>query len=68
MNNSYLLADVARGRRDELIATAANFRRRKQPHRQKACLPRLVHRAEVVPSLLRPGDARTIRKSASAKT
>jgi hypothetical protein len=68
MNNSYLLADVARGRRDEMIATAANFRRRKQPHRQAPRLLRLVHRAEVVPALLRPGHARTMRESAPAKT
>ena len=68
MNNSYLLADVARRHREEMIATADNFRRQKQPHRQTPLLLRLVHRAEVVPSPLRPGHTRTVRESAPAKS
>src|SRR5262249_32671583 len=67
INNSYLLADVARGHREELIATADNFRRRK-PHPQTPRLLRLVPRAEVVPSLLWPGHTRTMRESAPAKS
>ena len=68
MNNSHLLADVAREHREEMIATAYNFRRAKQPHLRMPRLIRLVHRAEVVPALLRPGHARTTRESAPAES
>ena len=68
MNNSHLLADVAREHHEEMIATAYNFRRAKQPHPPMPRLTRLVHHAEVVPALLRPGHARTTREPAPAKS